>query len=79
MRLADELHETARLGDELWAELARCWSEEQLLELLLVAGFYHLVAFTVNALEMPPEPWAQRFPGAAATPSKEADSGGGSS
>lgn len=62
VRLADELHATARVGAALWEELAAAFRPEQLLELLLVAGFYHAVAFTVNALELPPEPWAARFP-----------------
>jgi 4-carboxymuconolactone decarboxylase len=63
LRLADALHATSRVDAALWRELAAVFSPEQLLELLLVAGFYHAVAFTVNALELPPEPWAARFPG----------------
>jgi 4-carboxymuconolactone decarboxylase len=63
LRLADELHATSRVGAALWEELAAVFRPEELLELLLVAGFYHAVAFTVNALELPPEPWAARFPG----------------
>jgi len=62
VRLADELHDTSRVSGELWRELAAGWSQEQLLELLLVTGFYHAVAFTVNGLELPLEPWAARFP-----------------
>ncbi len=63
LRVADALHDTATLDDALWQEAADVWSEEQLLELLLVVGFYHAVSFTVNALRLPPEPWAARFPG----------------
>jgi alkylhydroperoxidase family enzyme len=62
VRLVDELCETARVGDALWAALAERWSDVQLLELLLVAGFYHVVAFTVNAVRLPNEAWAARFP-----------------
>lgn len=62
VRLADQLHETSRVSSDLWEELAAEWSEPQLLELLLIAGFYHAVAYTVNALELPPEEWAARFP-----------------
>ena len=43
LRLADSLHETAQVDDALFAEVAAHWSEEQVLELLLVAGFYHAV------------------------------------
>ncbi|RIL05976.1 MAG: carboxymuconolactone decarboxylase [Proteobacteria bacterium] len=62
VRLADELHDTATVSDALWAELAAGWDETQLLEMLLVCGFYHLVSFTANAARLAPEPFAARFP-----------------
>jgi hypothetical protein len=65
VRLVDELHETARVSDELWTALAARWSEVELLELLLVAGVYHVVPFTVNAVRLPNEAWAARFPATA--------------
>lgn len=61
VRLVDELVDTATVGEELWTELAAEWSDEQLLELLMVAGFYHAVSFTVNALGLAREPWAASF------------------
>jgi alkylhydroperoxidase family enzyme len=60
--LVDELHDTAAVSDELWSQLAAVWSEEQLLELLALVGFYHLVAFICNGVRVPLEPWAARFP-----------------
>jgi alkylhydroperoxidase family enzyme len=60
--LVDELHDTATVSDELWAQLAATWSDEQLLELLALVGFYHLVAFICNGVRVPLEPWARRFP-----------------
>jgi alkylhydroperoxidase family enzyme len=62
VRAADELHDTATLSEPLWRELAARWDEVQLLELLLVAGFYHLVSYTANAVRLGPEPFAARFP-----------------
>jgi 4-carboxymuconolactone decarboxylase len=62
IRLADELHDTARVSDALWTELSQHWSEAQILELLLIVGFYHFVSFTVNAVGVGGEPWAARFP-----------------
>jgi len=62
MRLADELHDTATVSDALWAELAARWSEAELLEMIAVVGFYHLVSFTVNAARVEREPWAAAFP-----------------
>jgi 4-carboxymuconolactone decarboxylase len=60
--LVDELHDTATISDELWQRLAAIWSGEQLLELLALAGFYHIVAYICNGVRIPLEPWAARFP-----------------
>jgi 4-carboxymuconolactone decarboxylase len=60
--LVDELHDRARVSDELWDKLAATYSEEQLLELLALAGFYHLVSYICNGAQIELEPWAARFP-----------------
>ena len=62
LRLVDALHDRAQVDDELWAALRAHWSEEQLVELVALAGFYHLIAFVTNALRIPLEPYAARFP-----------------
>jgi len=62
MQIADELHDTATLGDETWQAMESAFDEPQCLEILLVAGFYHFVSFTVNATRTELEPWAARFP-----------------
>ena len=62
VRLADALHDTARVDDALWQALAAEWSEPEILELLMVCGFYHFVAFAVNATRVGLEPWAPGFP-----------------
>ena len=62
VKLVDELHDAATVSDDLWAELAEIWTDEQLLELLALAGFYHLVAFVCNGARIALEPWAARFP-----------------
>lgn len=64
VRLADELHDTATVSEQLWAELAGCWSDAQLIELIATAGFYHLVSFTANAAGVALEEYAERFPAA---------------
>lgn len=61
VRLADALHERATIADDLWAALAREWTAEQLIELIVLAGFYHTVSFVVNALAIDLEPGAARF------------------
>ena len=60
--LCDELHATASVSDPLWRALATEWSPEQLVELVVLAGYYHLIAFATNAVRLPLEPFAARFP-----------------
>ena len=62
VRLADELHDTATVSDGLWAELEGRWPPAQLVELLALAGFYRLVSYLVNALQIEAEPWARTPP-----------------
>ena len=64
IRLADELHDTCTVSDALWAQLAKRYTEVQLLELLIIAGQYRIISYLVNAVAIEPEPWAERFPGA---------------
>jgi alkylhydroperoxidase family enzyme len=71
LRLADELHDRAEVSDALWEALRAHWSEAQLIELIALAGFYHLISFLANALRIPPETYGARFPAGGAT------SGGG--
>ncbi|MGH2892914.1 MAG: carboxymuconolactone decarboxylase family protein [Solirubrobacteraceae bacterium] len=62
IRLADELHDTSTVSDELWAQLATRYTDEQLLELIVTAGWYRTLAYVINAARIPLEPWAARFP-----------------
>jgi 4-carboxymuconolactone decarboxylase len=62
IRLADELHESCRVSDELWAALAERFAEDQLLELLVIAGQYRLISYVLNGARVQREPWAERFP-----------------
>jgi 4-carboxymuconolactone decarboxylase len=70
LRLADELHDTATVSDELWAGLAGEWDESRLVELIATAGFYHLVSFMANAARVEPEEYAERFPEAVGSGSR---------
>jgi alkylhydroperoxidase family enzyme len=67
VRLVDELHDGARVTDALWEELAARFSTEQLVELVVLVGYYHTIAFVTNAFGVPREEGAARFPQAAAT------------
>jgi len=55
LRAVDELHADSTLSDATWASLASQWDEQQLIELCMVVGQYHLVAMTLNALGVEPE------------------------
>jgi alkylhydroperoxidase family enzyme len=63
--LADALHETADIPDELWAALAETFSVEQILELIALCGFYRTVAYFCRGLRLAPEAYAAPLPGAA--------------
>lgn len=61
---ADALHDTADIGDDLWYRLTRVFTDEQLLDLLMLAGWYHAISFAANAARVAREDWAPRLPGA---------------
>jgi 4-carboxymuconolactone decarboxylase len=60
-RLADELHTTSTVSDELWRALAATFATEQILELLVTAGWYHVIAYLCNGAGLEGEPWAATF------------------
>ncbi|HEX2691536.1 MAG TPA: carboxymuconolactone decarboxylase family protein [Kofleriaceae bacterium] len=64
IRLADELCDTATLSEALWAALATHWSAPELLELIVLVGWYRLLAGVINGVGVVREAWAARFPGA---------------
>jgi alkylhydroperoxidase family enzyme len=63
LRAADELHADACLSDATWAALAARYDEKQLLEVTMVVGQYHLVAFTLNSLGVQREEGVPGFDG----------------
>ncbi len=62
IRMADELHDTATIADPTWETMATHWSDEQRMELVLVAGFYNVISFSLNAFHVPLENHGERFP-----------------
>ena len=56
VRLADELHDTVSISDVLWTDLRAVFSEEAVMQLLLMAGYYRTVATIANGLRLPLEP-----------------------
>jgi 4-carboxymuconolactone decarboxylase len=61
-RLADELHETSAVSEELWQSLSSRFDAPQILELLVTAGWYHVISYVCNGVRVAPEDWAARFP-----------------
>lgn len=57
----DALHDRATLSEAEFAELARHYRHDQILEVLLLAGFYRTVAYVANGLDLPLETTAARF------------------
>lgn len=57
----DELHLTADLGDETWEALVAATSEDGAIDLLLIAGWYHAIAYTARALRLAQEPGTPRL------------------
>jgi alkylhydroperoxidase family enzyme len=58
----DQLHRTCDLDDAAWQPLRGLFSEEAILEILMLAGYYRMVSYLTNALRLPPEPYGARLP-----------------
>lgn len=61
--LADDLHRDDCVTDETWSALSARWSDEQLVELLVVAGFYRLVSGFLNSAGVQLDDGIPGFPG----------------
>jgi alkylhydroperoxidase family enzyme len=55
LRSVDELHAIGSLTDSTWEALAENLDETQLVELPVLVGMYHLIAYVMNSLRVPPE------------------------
>jgi alkylhydroperoxidase family enzyme len=61
IRVADALHDTSDVDDELWEAAAGVLGEAELLDLLLLCGWYHAISFAARAARVEMEPGAPRF------------------
>lgn len=61
LTVVDALHDTATVDDAIWAAAARHLDDAQLLDVCLLAGWYHAISFAANAARVRPEPGAPRF------------------
>ena len=63
LRAADELHADSKISDATWGALAETYDERQLIEIPMVVGQYHMVAFTLNSLEVEQDEGLEGLPG----------------
>jgi 4-carboxymuconolactone decarboxylase len=61
LRAADELHDDSCIQESTWNLLADRYDERQLIELVMLIGHYHMVAFTLNTLGVQREPGVPGF------------------
>jgi len=61
IRLVDELHDRSDVSEALWQELQSQYDVAQLLDLLLLCGWYHAISFTARAARVPLEDGAPTF------------------
>jgi 4-carboxymuconolactone decarboxylase len=62
LRMVDDLYDENRVGDSTWRRLEERWNESELLELLMVAGFYWMVAGVLNSAGVEPEAGVPGWP-----------------
>ena len=61
LALVDALHDTADVDDRTWASAAEFLDAGQLLDVCLLAGWYHAISFAANAARVPLEDGAPRL------------------
>jgi 4-carboxymuconolactone decarboxylase len=59
---ADALYDSNGIPEALWSELSARFGDDQLLEIVIVAGWYRLISYVINVARVELEPWAERFP-----------------
>jgi alkylhydroperoxidase family enzyme len=67
VRAVDSLHDTNDIDDELWRALAARFTDEQVLDLLLLAGWYHAISYVARAARVPLDDGVPRFADYSAT------------
>ena len=57
----DVLHQTSDVDDELWGRLTANFDEPELLDLMLLSGWYHGISYMANGARVDLEDGAPRF------------------
>jgi alkylhydroperoxidase family enzyme len=61
IQLVDALHDHSDIDNQLWTALALQFDQSQLLDLLMLCGWYHAISFTARAGRIAREPWTPTF------------------
>jgi alkylhydroperoxidase family enzyme len=61
LRAVDELHDQADVTDATWTELSLTLTEQQLLDVMMLAGWYHAISYVANAARIDLEEGVARF------------------
>jgi alkylhydroperoxidase family enzyme len=61
-RACDELHTEHTIADQTWSVLSERYEEQELVEVIMFVGYYHLVSYVLNALGVPVEEGTALFP-----------------
>ena len=59
--MVDTLHDHNDIDDETWRRLTEHFDERQLLDLLLLSGWYHAISYVARAARVDLEPGAPRL------------------
>jgi len=59
--VCDALHDTARIDDTVYARLSEELADAEILDLLMLCGWYHAISFAANGISLSLEDGAPRF------------------
>lgn len=59
--VADALHDQSRIDEGLWDRVAEELAEDEILDLLMLCGWYHAISFAANGVHLALEDDAPRF------------------
>ena len=65
--VVEELAETTDLGEQSWAFLRNRYDDKQVVEFIVLVGWYRTVSSMCNTLRIPPHPQCRRFPNSVPT------------
>lgn len=63
LRFVDGLREDGQVSDATWTAMRARFPDDTLIELLVLAGWYHAISYLASGARIELEHWAHRFPG----------------